>query len=59
VIRRILKAIILYPIGERQVSEAARRMSKARIRRERELIHAKARELCREANQPIPQALRG
>jgi hypothetical protein len=55
----LLKRIILYPIGERAVSQSARRMNQARIRREKALIRRVARQLCVESNQPIPPALRG
>ena len=43
----------------RKLHKAAKVLSDARIRREREAIRAKARQLCIESNQPIPRALRG
>ncbi len=38
---------------------AARYMSRHRVLSDRERIHAKTRQLCREMNRPIPKALRG
>jgi hypothetical protein len=58
-IARVLKAIILYPIGARQVSIAARHMSQARIRREREFVRSVARQIRAETGLPPDNRLRG
>jgi hypothetical protein len=55
-----LLAFLRYPLGpDWRLRKAAKVLSDARIRREREAIRAKARQLCIESNQPIPRALRG
>lgn len=46
-------------LRERKARKAAQFLSRCRIRREREAIRSRARQLCEEMGQPIPKALRG
>jgi hypothetical protein len=52
----ILKSIVLLPLHG---GNPARDLAMIRVRKERELVHAKARQLCIETGMKIPPALRG